>query len=78
VLERRLGCDPVVVSASDYRALRLLWFGSHVSGAVGNRSPKGPPFGRSLLLIYPHNQVEIRGNSSFQILGKKFLDQRSG
>jgi len=46
----------------------------------------GPPIpiseglrvGRSLLFIYPHNQVEIAGNSSFQILGKKFLDQGSG
>ncbi len=46
----------------------------------------GPPIpiseglrvGRSLLFIYPHNQVEIGGNSSFQILGKKFLDQGSG
>ncbi len=28
----------------------------------------------SLLLIYPHDQVEIGGNSTFQILGKKFLD----
>ena len=33
------------------------------------RSPKD-----SLLLIYPHNQVEIGGNSTFQILGKKFFD----
>ena len=27
-----------------------------------------------LLLIYPHNQVEIGGNCTFQVLGKKFLD----
>jgi hypothetical protein len=35
-------------------------------------------FRRSLLFIYSHNQVEIGGKSSFQILGKEFLDQRSG
>jgi len=28
----------------------------------------------SLVLIYPHNQVEIGGNSTFKILGKKFFD----